>query len=165
MVCYSCLQNLYETIIDLLSEKQCNSFKSDYPNQTAWDKYVKELIDWADNLEITAENKLSNLETLKLLNGVYPSLASKIFPVLPANPFPMELLSRMSFKEYRVFCLLWFYYWTIIENQVPRETHQSVRCKNKALGFSTIILRNDCEVTKTTNKITLLLYAADAKES
>jgi len=59
---YDSLQNLYESIIEQLqqiSEQQCDSFKSSYPDKEAWDNYVVvKVINWANNYnsEVT-ENK------------------------------------------------------------------------------------------------------------
>ncbi|TXI27852.1 MAG: sensor histidine kinase [Nitrosomonas oligotropha] len=136
---YDSLQNLYESIIEQLqqtSEQQCDSFKSNYPDKAAWDKYVVKVINWANNYdsEVT-ESERFNLKTLQDLAKVYSSLATDIFPVLPANPFPMEMLSRISFDEYRVFCLLWFYHWIVITNQSPQKGSVSPECNGNALAF------------------------------
>jgi signal transduction histidine kinase len=142
IICYSSLKDLYGAIVRQLPQQECDSFKINYPTKLAWDSYVKEVINWTssfENKEI-AERTHPNLETLTNLVKVYPFLAHNIFPVLPANPFPMEMLSRISFDEYRVFCLLWFYYWIIIDGNVPQKNAKPMsRCITRgALNFATM---------------------------
>lgn len=145
IISYNSLRNLYSNIDDELSKQgrdslKYESFKSSYPDKLTWDKYVKKVINWATNLENNNKSELEkpNLQILTDLIEIYPLLASKIFPVLPANPFPMEMLSRISFNEYRIYCLLWFYHWIIVKKQTPKDPEVPIYCGKNALSFHTM---------------------------
>lgn len=145
IVSYTSLRDLYSTIVEELRKPGCDSckydlFKSSYPDKSAWDNYVKKVINWATDFENNdkAQKDQPNLQALTDLADVYPLIAPRIFPILPANPFPMEMLSRISFNEYRVYCLLWFYNWIIIEGNVPENADEKVYCKSNALSFRTM---------------------------
>jgi histidine kinase/DNA gyrase B/HSP90-like ATPase len=162
IICYDSLKNLYRSIVEQFqptSELQSNTFVSSYSNKAEWDHYVTEIINWATLPEDikTKGKKRPNLSTLTELIRIYPILATNIFPVLPANQFPMEMLSRISFNEHRVFCLLWFYHWIIINNQIPSEANKPATCNGGALSFPTMSMasqwiKNDALVLPSDGK-------------
>jgi len=125
------LQNLYYIITKEYE------FQKKYPNKKNWDDDVIEIVKWSRNLKNNEDNSAKQL-LLKQLVDIYPKLASEIFPILPANPFPMEMLSRISFEEYRVFCLLWFYHWLVISSQALISAHESASLKKDSLSFPTM---------------------------
>lgn len=146
LICYASLRDLYDLLVESL--KLAEIELDNCASKSHWDEHVQEVISWAE--EIPSDTQAENIDesirarnyrvckTLKLISDIYPSLASKIFPVLPANPFPMEMLSRISFQEYRVFCLLWFYHWIIIRDQIPYKPNETVKLNGGALALPTM---------------------------